>query len=251
MWYYNIHILRLSLRFSSPDLEVGRLAIKVLIADDDPAYRDLVSDIVSKQGYEPVLVADGNEALEALWSRNDIGLVILDVMMPGPDGWEVLKIIRERSDVPIIMLTALDDERHEIHGLREGANDYVSKPFSYELFVARINSSLRASLKKKSAIIDTGGILIEQDARKVSVEGRQIQLNRKEYDLLVYFLQNGRTVLSRDRLIDDVWGLDFEGDVRTVDTHVKTLRAKLGGHGKRIRTVRGCGYSMETESDKR
>lgn len=163
------------------------------------------------------------------------------------DGWEALKIIRERSDVPIIMLTALDDERHEVHGLREGADDYISKPFSYELFVARVNTALKESLRRQSEMIDICGIRVDQRLRNVSAEGNDIQINRKEYEVLLYFLQHTNMLLTRDRLIDEVWGLDFEGDVRTVDTHIKTLRAKLGASGAIIRTIRGCGYIMDVK----
>jgi len=188
---------------------------------------------------------DGSQALEMLWAQKDIALVILDIMMPRMDGWEALKIIRERSDIPIIMLTALDDEWHEVHGLREGADDYISKPFSYELFVARVNTALKESLRRQAEMIDICGIRIDQRLRSVSAGGREIQLNRKEYDVLLYLLQHTNMLLTRDKLIDEVWGLDFEGDVRTVDTHIKTLRAKLGAGGTYIRTVRGSGYVMD------
>lgn len=226
------------------------MEIKVLIVDDDPRFRELVADIMKKQGYQPVEVRDGQEAIETLIRlKDEIDLVILDVMMPVLDGWEVLKALREFSEVPVIMLTALGDDRHVVFGLEEGADDYISKPFSYEVFVARVKALLRKAALEKQSEITAGGIRIVQVNHKVFADGREVELNRKEYNLLLYLIKNKNQVLSRDRLLDALWGHDFEGGARTIDTHVKTIRAKLAGCGSQIRTVRGSGYRFAEEKE--
>ncbi|MEI7556446.1 response regulator transcription factor [Candidatus Chlorohelix sp.] len=219
--------------------------IKILVADDDPVFRELVCDIVRKQGYNPIEAGDGQQALDLYFSSNDFDLLLLDVMMPQYNGWEVLKEIREHSDVPIIMLTALGDEVHEVQGLRKGADDYISKPFSYEVFVARLNTLLRKIKKERFDEITVGELKINQAAQRVTVGDLEIELNRKEYNLLIYLLKNRNRVLSREQILSSIWGYDFEGDVRTIDTHVKTLRAKLSSCGEYIKTVRGSGYMFE------
>lgn len=221
--------------------------IKILIAEDDNIFRDLVCDIVRKEGYMPIEACDGEEAINMFFNNNDIDLVILDVMMPVYDGWEVLKEIREKSEVPIIMLTALGDEKHEVLGLKKGADDYIGKPFSYEIFVARLNNIVKKVKKKFSDEIAVGNLRIYQRNHKVVIDDEEIKLNPKEYNLLLYLIGNANTVLSREQILDKVWGYNFDGDIRTIDTHIKTLRAKLLEQGDLIKTIRGSGYMFEVE----
>ncbi|MEI6530738.1 MAG: response regulator transcription factor [bacterium] len=223
------------------------MEIKILVADDDPVFRELVCDIIRKEGYIPVEASDGLQALDIFFASNDIDLLILDVMMPAYDGWKVLKEIREYSDVPIIMLTALGEERHEVLGFKKGADDYIAKPFSYEVFVARLNTLLRKLKKERLALIKVGRLTINQATRKVTVCDSEVELNRKEYSLLLYLLKNRNKVLTREQILCSIWGYDFDGDIRTIDTHVKTLRAKLLGCGEYIKTARGIGYMLEVE----
>ncbi|NRV85859.1 DNA-binding response OmpR family regulator [Clostridium beijerinckii] len=195
--------------------------IKILIAEDDNIFRDLVCDIVRKEGYMPIEACDGEEAINMFFNNNDIDLVILDVMMPVYDGWEVLKEIREKSEVPIIMLTALGDEKHEVLGLKKGADDYIGKPFSYEIFVARLNNIVKKVKKRFSDEIAVGNLRIYQRTHKVVIDDEEIKLNPKEYNLLLYLVGNANTVLSREQILDKVWGYNFDGDIRTIDTHIK------------------------------
>lgn len=217
----------------------------MLVVDDDNIFRELVCDIIKKEGYRVLEAADGEEGLRVFFENKNIDLVILDVMMPIYDGWEVLLEIREHSEVPVIMLTALGDEKHEVFGLKEGADEYISKPFGYEVFVARINALLRKVKKEKAAEIIIENLRINQGAHKVYVDEDEVDLNRKEFSLLVYLIENRNLVLTREKILDSVWGYDFEGDVRTIDTHIKTLRAKLQQCGAYIKTVRGSGYVFE------
>ena len=221
--------------------------IKILIAEDDNVFRDLVCDIAKKEGYIPIEACDGKEAIDIFFGKNAIDLVILDVMMPIYDGWEVLKEIRGKSDVPVIMLTALGDEKHEVLGLKKGADDYIGKPFSYEIFVARLNNIIKRIKKKYSNEIIAGKIKIDQVTHKVKINDLEIKLNPKEYNLLIYFVKNINIVLMREQILEKVWGYDFDGDIRTIDTHIKTLRAKLSNEGNYIKTVRGSGYMFEVE----
>jgi len=222
--------------------------IKILIAEDDSIFRDLVCDIVRKEGYISVEATDGKEAIDIFFGSKDIDLIILDVMMPIYDGWEVLKEIREHSDVPVIMLTALGDEKNEIFGLKEGADDYIAKPFSYEIFIARLNSLVKKIKKQQFSEIIAGKIKINPVTHKVIVNDLEVDLNRKEYSLLTYFVTNDNRVLTREQILDKVWGYDFDGDIRTIDTHIKTLRAKLLTYGNYIKTVRGSGYMFEVQN---
>lgn len=222
--------------------------IKVLVCDDDPVFRDLVCDIVKKEGYIPVEAEDGQQALDIFFASEDIDLVILDVMMPGLDGWETLKEIRDYSDIPVIMLTALGDERHEITGLKKGADEYISKPFSYMIFVARMNALLRKRKKDLLQTIIAGELIIEGMSHRVLVSGKEAHLSHKEYELLSYLYKNKNRIVTREQIICSVWGYDYEKDIRTVDTHIKTLRAKLGHCcGGYIKTARGTGYIFEVE----
>ncbi|HEX9026231.1 MAG TPA: response regulator transcription factor [Clostridium sp.] len=222
--------------------------IKILIAEDELIFRDLVCDIVRKEGYIPVEARDGKEAIDIFFGSNDIDLVILDVMMPIYDGWEVLKEIRENSDVPVIILTALGDEKHEVHGLEKGADEYIAKPFSYEVFIARLNSHVRKLKKERLDDIIVGKIKINQATHKIIVDDLEIELNNKEYNLFVYFVKNRDRVLTREQILHKLWGYDFDGDIRTIDTHIKTLRSKLLTYGNYIKTVRGSGYMFEVQN---
>lgn len=224
------------------------MRLRVLVADDDPVFRALICDIVRQQGYEPVEAADGREALERFFSGAEPNLAILDVMMPFSDGWEVLREIRTHSDAPVMMLTALGDERSEVAGLTHGADDYLAKPFRYAVFVARLNALLRRTIREQNGAFTLGALSLELEKRRVFVAGREIQLSNKEFSLLSTLMQNRGTVLSREKLLDKVWGYDFEGDARTVDTHIKTLRKKLSSCGTMIQTVRGAGYRFEAET---
>ena len=223
------------------------MEITVLVADDDAVLRALLRDILGKEGFEVLEAADGRKAVEVFFGPQPVDLVVLDVMMPVQDGWEVLQEIRERSDTPVLMLTALGDEGHEVRGLRKGADDFVAKPFSYEVFVARVRALLRKAIQARSAELDVCGIHIDPATHRVLVDGEEAVLNRKEFSLLFYFLQNRNRILTREQILDALWGRDYEGDIRTIDTHVKTLRARLGVRGDRIATVRGVGYRFEED----
>jgi DNA-binding response OmpR family regulator len=223
--------------------------IKILIAEDDPIFRNLVCDIVRNEGYVPVEACDGQEAIDIFFGSKDIDVVILDVMMPVYDGWEVLKEIRDKSDIPVIMLTALGDEKNEILGFNEGADEYIAKPFSYPVFIARLNTIVKKLKKEKFEDITAGKIKINPSTHKVIVDELEIELNHKEYSLLTYFMTNKNRVLTREQILIKVWGYDFDGDIRTIDTHVKTLRAKLGSYGYYIKTVRGSGYMFEVNKN--
>lgn len=223
------------------------MEIKILVADDDPLFRDLVCDIIKKEGYLPVEACDGQQAIDVFFASDDIDLVILDVMMPKYDGWEVLEEIREHSDLPIIMLTALGDEKHEVLGFRKGADEYIAKPFSYEVFVARLNTLLRKLRAERCAETVIGKLRLSQATHKVFADDEEIDLNRKEYSLLIYLVKNRNIVLTREKILDNVWGADFDGDIRTIDTHIKMLRAKLAQCGDYIKTIRGIGYMFEVD----
>lgn len=225
------------------------MEIKILIAEDDQVFMDLVCDILRKEGYTPIRASDGKEAIDIFFSSKDIDVVILDVMMPLYDGWEVLKEIREHSDIPVIMLTALGDERHEVLGLKRGADEYIAKPFSYPIFIARLNSIIRKLNKDRLEELKVGKIKINQETHKVMVHGTEVELNHKEYNLLSYLVKNAEKVLSREQILINIWGYDFEGDIRTIDTHIKTLRAKLLACGNYIKTVRGSGYMFEVKNN--
>lgn len=222
------------------------MAITILIADDDDVFRELLEDILKKEGYEVLSASDGEVALDLFWKYSvQIDLVILDVMMPKYNGWDVIQEIRERSEVPALMLTALGDESNEINGLLLGADDYITKPFKYGVFLARIESLTRKAKKSQEKNINAGCIFIEQRKQTVLVNGEKVSLSRKEYELLLLFVKNKNILFTREQLIDHIWGYDFEGDIRTVDTHIKTLRAKLGEAGQMIKTLRGSGYRLE------
>ena len=220
--------------------------IKILVADDEARMRKLVKDFLNKEGYEVIEAADGNEALDRFYDDNGISLIILDVMMPGPDGYEVCKEIRSQSDVPIIMLTAKGEERDELQGFNTGADEYISKPFSPKILVARVNALLRRSNKLEAdERIEAGGIVLDKTAHTVTIDGTPVELSFKEFELLTYFMENQAVALSREKILNNVWNYDYFGDARTIDTHVKKLRSKIGEKGDYIKTIWGMGYKFE------
>lgn len=219
----------------------------ILYADDEKRYRDMVTLFLEGDGHRVIPADNGLEAVETLKSRPDVDLVILDVMMPLLDGWGALAEIRGFSTVKVLMLTALGDTDSEVRGLREGADDYIQKPFKGRVFIARVQAALRGSGSRKGSVVSAGGVLVDRSSRQASREatGEAIELAPREFDLLAHLAENRGLVLSRERLIDAVWGADFEGDWRTVDTHIKNLRAKLGAGGELIETRRGAGYVLK------
>ncbi len=223
------------------------MAVNLLVADDDDLLRDLVKEVLEEEGYQVYTARDGQEAVDIFWDTPDIALVILDIMMPKMDGMEVLEEIRDRTDVPVLMLTALGDSSSELACLRHGASDFVSKPFHYDILVERVKNLLRLTKAQSLESIELGILEIDPVAHKVYVKGEEIPLNNKEFQLLELLVNNQNIVLSREKILDRIWGYDYEGDIRTIDTHVKMLRANLGDAGNYIKTIRGIGYSFEVE----
>lgn len=220
--------------------------IKILVVDDESRMRKLVRDFLVRKGYEVLEAGDGSEALDIFYERNDIALVILDVMMPKMDGWQVCRMIRNDSRVPIIMLTARADEKDELQGFELGVDEYISKPFSPKILVARVEAILRRSgQNSQEEVISAGGITIDKAAHQASVDGKIMELSYKEFELLTYFLENEGIALSREKILNSVWNYDYFGDARTIDTHVKKLRSKMGDKGDYIKTVWGMGYKFE------
>mgnify|MGYP004461894389 FL=1 len=224
------------------------MAVNLLVADDDDLLRDLVKEVLEEEGYQVYTARDGQEAVDIFWNTPDIALVILDIMMPKMDGMEVLEEIRDRTDVPVLMLTALGDSSSELACLRHGASDFVSKPFHYDILVERVKNLLRLTKVQSLESIELGILEIDPVAHKVYVKGEEIPLNNKEFQLLELLVNNQNIVLSREKILDRIWGYDYEGDIRTIDTHVKMLRANLGDAGNYIKTIRGIGYSFEVEA---
>lgn len=220
--------------------------MKIMVVDDESRMRKLVKDFLIRNNYEVIEAADGSEALDHFYDKPDIALIVLDVMMPKIDGWEVCKEIRKTSKVPIIMLTARGDERDELLGFELGVDEYITKPFSPKILVARIEAILRRSgMSLDSDLLEAGGICIDKMAHTVSVDGASIELSYKEFELLTYFLENQGVALSREKILNHVWNYDYFGDARTIDTHVKKLRSKLGEKGNLIQTIWGLGYKFE------
>ncbi|MCR5420717.1 MAG: response regulator transcription factor [Lachnospiraceae bacterium] len=220
--------------------------IKILVVDDESRMRKLVRDFLVKEGYDVIEAADGSEALDKFYEDNGISLLILDVMMPKVDGWEVCKEVRSQSKIPIIMLTAKTEERDELQGFDSGADEYISKPFSPKILVARVNALLRRSNKLETEErIEIGGILLDKTSHTVSIDGRNVELSYKEFELLAYFMENQSVALSREKILNNVWNYDYFGDARTIDTHVKKLRSKIGDKGDYIKTIWGMGYKFE------
>ena len=220
---------------------------RILVVDDEARMRKLVKDFLVKNDMDVVEAADGEEAITIFFQEKNFDLVILDVMMPKMDGWEVLKTIREYSQVPVIMLTAKGEEQDEMQGFAAGADDYVTKPFSPKLLVARIEAILRRNSSATSEVMRAGKIELDKSAHSVRVDGKEIELSYKEFELLAYFIENQGIALSREKILNHVWNYDYFGDARTIDTHVKKLRSKLGAKGDLIKTIWGMGYKMENE----
>ena len=222
--------------------------LKILVVDDESRMRKLVRDFLSKSGYIVIEAGDGSEALDIFFEQKDIALVMLDVMMPKLDGWQVCREIRAYSKVPVIMLTAKSDERDELMGFELGVDEYITKPFSPKILVARVEAILRRSGQvNQSETLEAGGIVLDKNAHQVTIDGRPVDLSYKEFELLTYFMENKGVALSREKILNHVWNYDYFGDARTIDTHVKKLRSKMGEKGEVIRTVRGMGYKFEGE----
>lgn len=222
--------------------------IKILVVDDESRMRKLVRDFLEREGFRVLEAGDGMEAMEIFYEDKDIALIILDVMMPKMDGWQVCREIRESSNVPIIMLTARSEERDELQGFDLGVDEYISKPFSPKILVARVEAILRRSnALNMTEAVDAGGIVIDKAAHQVTIDGKEIELSYKEFELLAYFIDNQGIALSREKILNNVWNYDYFGDARTIDTHVKKLRSKLGEKGNYIKTIWGMGYKFEVE----
>ena len=223
---------------------------KILVIDDDSRMRKLVKDFLSKKGYEVMEAADGEAAIDIFYEHKDIALLILDVMMPKMDGWQVCREIRKTSKVPIIMLTAKSDEKDELLGFELGVDEYITKPFSPKILVARVEAILRRSnALPEDGVIHVGDIVMDKAAHEVMVDGKPVELSFKEFELLAYFIENQGIALSRERILNNVWNYDYFGDARTIDTHVKKLRSKLGAKGEYIKTIWGMGYKFEVTKD--
>ena len=220
-------------------------ALKILVVDDEARMRKLVRDFLTIKGLRVVDAENGEQAVDIFFAQKDIALIILDVMMPKMDGWEVCKMIRQYSKVPIIMLTARGEERDELQGFELGVDEYVSKPFSPKILTARVEAILRRTNASATEAVSVGGITIDKAARQVWIDGSPIDLSYKEFELLNYFIDNQGMALSRENILNHVWNYDYFGDARTIDTHVKKLRSKLGGKGDYIKTVWGMGYKFE------
>lgn len=224
--------------------------LKIMVVDDESRMRKLVKDFLGKKGYEVIEAENGEVAVDKFFEQNDISLIILDVMMPKMDGWQVCREIRQYSKVPIIMLTAKSDEKDELLGFDLGIDEYISKPFSPKILVARVEAILRRTGNTEDENIEIAGIVINKTAHEVSVDGKVIELSFKEFELLSYFVKNEGVALSRERILNNVWNYDYFGDARTIDTHVKKLRSKLGDKGDCIKTIWGMGYKFESPKTK-
>lgn len=219
--------------------------LKILVVDDEARMRKLVKDFLSVKGFSVIEAGDGEEAVELFCEQKDIALIILDVMMPKMDGWETCRTIRKYSQVPIIMLTARGEERDELQGFKLGVDEYISKPFSPKILVARVEAILRRSGSTGVDALEAGGIRMDKAAHQVTIDGKDVELSYKEFELLAYFLENQGIALSREKILNHVWNYDYFGDARTIDTHVKKLRSKMGEKGDYIKTIWGMGYKFE------
>ena len=218
----------------------------ILIVDDEARMRKLIKDFLTKNDYKTLEAGDGEEAIDVFEeNKNKISLILLDVMMPKLDGWSVLRKIRNESQVPVIMLTARGEEQDELFGFELGVDEYISKPFSPKILVARVDAILKRVYGDTKQLKDYDGIVIDQEGRTVKVDGKPIDLSLREYELLKYLLDNENIALSRDKILNNVWNYDYYGDSRTIDSHIKKIRHKLGKKGKYIETVRGIGYKFE------
>ena len=224
--------------------------LKILVVDDESRMRKLVRDFLSKSNFDVLEAADGEQAVDIFFKEKDIALIVLDVMMPKMDGWQVCREIRAYSKVPIIMLTAKTDERDELQGFQLGVDEYIAKPFSPKILVARIEAILRRTNQLgQEETLSCGGITVDKTAHQVRINGAEIELSYKEFELLTYFIENKGIALSREKILNNVWNYDYFGDARTIDTHVKKLRSKLGEHGNMIKTIWGMGYKLSEDSE--
>ena len=220
----------------------------ILIVDDEARMRKLIKDFLTAKGYSILEAEDGEQAIEMFEkNKNKISLILLDVMMPKLDGWSVLRQIRQESKIPIIMLTARGEEQDELFGFELGVDEYISKPFSPKILVARVEAILKRTNKDTTEVKDYAGIEIDQEGRTVKVDGKSIELSLREYELLIYLIENENIALSRDKILNNVWNYDYYGDSRTIDSHIKKIRHKLGKKGKYIKTMRGVGYKFEVK----
>ena len=220
----------------------------ILVVDDESRIRKLLRDFFTAKGYQILEAEDGEKAIEVFEeNRNKIKLILLDVMMPKLDGWSVLRQIRQTSKVPIIMLTARGEEQDELFGFELGVDEYISKPFSPKILVARVEALLKRTRAEENGTKDYGGIIIDSKGRTVTVDGKQIEMSLREYELLKYLVDNKGIALSRDKILNNVWNYDYYGDSRTIDSHIKKIRHKLGKKGKYIQTIRGIGYKFEVK----
>ena len=223
-------------------------ALKILVVDDEPRMRKLVKDFLTVKGFQVIEAEDGEQAIDIFFEEKDIALILLDVMMPKMDGWEVLKTIRQYSQIPILMLTARGEEQDELQGFKLGADEYISKPFSPKILVARVEAILRRSSQGSKDVIEIGGIRIDKSAHLVEIDGVPVDLSYKEFELMTYFAENQGIALSREKILNNVWNYDYLGDARTIDTDVKKLRSKLGEKGEYIKTIWGKGYKFEVDA---
>jgi DNA-binding response OmpR family regulator len=222
--------------------------LKILVVDDESRMRKLVKDFLVRKNYDVIEAENGEQAIDIFFSKKDIALIILDVMMPKLDGWGVCREIRQYSKVPIIMLTAKSDEKDELQGFDLGVDEYISKPFSPKILVARVEAVLRRSMVTEEELLEIGGIVLDKAAHQVKIDGAQIELSFKEFELLTYFVTNQGVALSREKILNNVWNYDYFGDARTIDTHVKKLRSKMGPKGDFIKTIWGLGYKFEVDA---
>ena len=221
----------------------------VLVVDDESRMRKLVRDFLEREGFEVLEAGDGVEAMDLFYEEKEVALVILDVMMPKMDGWQTLREIRQTSQVPVIMLTARSEERDELQGFKLGVDEYISKPFSPKILVARVEAVLRRShAVGVGEVLEAGGITVDKAAHQVKIDGKEIDLSFKEFELMAYFVENQGIALSREKILNNVWNYDYFGDARTIDTHVKKLRSKMGEKGNYIKTIWGMGYKFEVDS---
>ena len=222
--------------------------LKVLVVYDESRMRKLVRDFLVKSNFDVLEAEDGEQAVDIFFQEKDIALIVLDVMMPKMDGWQVCREIRAYSKVPNIMLTAKADEQDELLGFQLGVDEYISKPFSPKILVARIDAILRRTNPQgQDKLISCGGIQVDKEAHQVKINGQDVELSYKEFELLTYFIENKGIALSREKILNNVWNYDYFGDARTIDTHVKKLRSKLGEQGNMIKTIWGMGYKLEEE----
>jgi two-component system, OmpR family, response regulator ResD len=222
--------------------------LKILVVDDESRMRKLVKDFLVRKDYDVIEAENGEQAIDLFFSKKDIALIILDVMMPKLDGWGVVKEIRQYSKVPIIMLTAKGEEKDELQGFDLGVDEYISKPFSPKILVARVEAVLRRTTSMEEESIEVGGIVLDKAAHQVKIDGEEIELSYKEFELLTYFVTNHGVALSREKILNNVWNYDYFGDARTIDTHVKKLRSKMGPKGDYIKTIWGLGYKFEVDA---